>query len=79
MEVVEDLDGLEGRCPDLTSCGEPGSVHELGFERTEETLHRGIAEAITLTAHGDLDIVEAEQLEASGNLLFEGACNLLMV
>ena len=57
LAVVEDLDEFEGRSSDLTAGGEPGSVHEFGFERTEGALHRGIVEAITLTAHGDFDVM----------------------
>ena len=62
LAIIEDLDVFEERGSGLTLGGEPGSVHELGFKRTEEALHRGIVEAITLTAHGDLDVVEPEQL-----------------
>jgi hypothetical protein len=62
LAAVEDLDIFEERGSGLAPCGESGSVHELGFERAEEALHRGIVEAIPLTAHRDLDVVEPEQL-----------------
>ena len=61
MAVVEDLDVFEERGSGLTACGEPGSVHELGFERAEEALHGGIIETISLSAHRGLDAMEPEQ------------------
>ena len=62
LAIVEDLDGLEERGSGLAPGGEPGSVHEFGFERAEEALHRCVVQAISLTAHGSLDAVEPEEL-----------------
>ena len=62
LSIVEDLDVLEECGSGLSPHGEPGSMHELGFERAEEAFHRRVVQAISLTTHGSLDAVEPEQL-----------------
>ncbi len=51
LAVVEDLDVLEECGFGLAPCGESGSMHELGFERTEEAFHGSVVEAIPLSAY----------------------------
>ena len=62
LAIVEDLDVLKECGSGLTPCSEPGSMHELSFERAEEALHGSIVETIALSAHGGLDAMEPEQL-----------------
>src|SRR5512134_3299520 len=62
LSVVEDLDVFEERRLRPAPGSEPRAMHEFGRESAEEALHRGVVEAVSLSAHRRLNTICLEQL-----------------
>src|SRR5512144_1332412 len=61
LPVVEDLDVFEERGLRLAPGSKARAMHEFGLESAEEALHRGVVQAVPLSAHRGCDAVCLER------------------
>src|SRR5512144_306871 len=62
LPVVEDLDVFEERGLRLAPGSKARAMHEFGLESAEEALHRGVVQAVPLSAHRGCDAICLEHL-----------------
>src|SRR5512144_3238212 len=62
LPVVEDLDVFEERGLRLALGSKARAMHEFGLESAEEALHRGVVQAVPLSAHRGCDAICLEHL-----------------
>ena len=79
LPVVEDLDVFEERGLRPAPGSEPRAMHEFGLESAEEALHRGVVQAVPLSAHRRLDTICLEQLTVVTAGILNAADALLFV
>ena len=61
LSIVVDFDEFKQLATSLSTGLEAGVLNKLGFERAEEAFHRGIVEAVSLSAHANLNPMRREQ------------------